>query len=158
LEEIIGRNFKQQCKVEEDYYEDVTPIKFGEISDIRNKVKEVVKEKKEEKKEEKIPIIEVEEPMERGKMKSKKSKKVPLGGETVVEKYVPKGRFKQHRCLSPKKSPLLKKVYDDGLLNHRLRKDYAEGGLDIERITVFVDKLSPTRKLSPRMSPSPRRS
>jgi hypothetical protein len=165
LEEIIGRNFRQQeiSKLEDNieekdnYYDEVTPIDFGKISDIRSKVKEV-KETKEEKK---IPLIEVEEPKERGTRNTTKKKEkkggVPVVGEPVPEKYVPKGRFKQHRCLSPKKSPLLKRVYDEGLLNHKLRKDFAEDGLDIDRITVFVDKLSPTRKLSPRMSPSPRK-
>jgi hypothetical protein len=59
------------------------------------------------------------------------------------------GRKLKTRCLSPKKSPLLKKVYDDQLLEGK-RYDYGNGDLDMDRITDFVDKLSPTRKLSPR--------
>jgi hypothetical protein len=76
------------------------------------------------------------------KVKDESNNKAPVKEKTA-------GRKMRNRCLSPKKSPLLKKVYDDNLLEGK-KYDYGNGDLDIDRITDFVDKLSPTRKLSPR--------
>jgi hypothetical protein len=94
--------------------------------------------------------LEAKKPNVEDKVKKERKKKVKeevTMKAPVKEKQV--GRKMRTRCLSPKKSPLLKKVYDDQLLEGK-RHDYVTGDLDMDRITDFVDKLSPTRKLSPR--------